>query len=532
MPPDATRALLRLILASALLRVAFAAVVGLSVDESYTVAISRHFAWSYFDHPPLHVWLVGAWARLTGSEQPLLMRLPDVVMFAASTGILYRLTAAVYGERAGLWAAVAFNLTPVFTLNTAGGVLPDGPLVLFALLAAWSFARAVLAPASDPRGRTWMLASGAWQGLALLSKYTAVFPLLACCAYLPSCRPRWLREPVTWVAALIAVAIFTPVVAWNRAHGWASFAFQGARALPDGFSAARAALDFAGQLLYLFPWVAAVLLWALLQALRRGPPDAAGWLFATLAAPAIAAFTVIGFWATVLPHWPAIGWLFTLPLAGPLLAAIERQQPRLLHGITLATALLLLGIISLLALQTATGALGRLVPALTAHDPTLDLLDWRALADAAARLQLRRRGMVIATVSWIDAGKSDYALGGSIPVLCLSDDPRQFGLMHDEHALAGRDALIVADSGRANWLALAAPYFRKIEPAEDVVVTRAGRPALTLHTAYGRGLKFHPARGASPTPGLTDDAATLQQGGKAQDRRRGAVNSIPRDRRA
>lgn len=496
MSPDDTRALLRLILASALLRVAFAAVVGLSVDESYTVAISRHFAWSYFDHPPLHVWLAGAWAWLTGSEQPLLMRLPDIVMFAASTGILYRLTAAVYGLRAGLWAAVAFNLAPVFTLNTAGGVLPDGPLVLFALLAVWSLARAVLAPAPDSRGRAWMLTTGTSQGLALLSKYTAVFPLLAFCAYLPSCRPRWFREPVTWVAALIAVALFTPVIAWNHAHGWASFAFQGARALPDGFSAARAALDFAGQLLYLFPWIAAVLLWALLRALRRGPPDAAGWLFATLAAPAIAAFTVIGLWATVLPHWPAIGWLFTLPLAGPLLAAIERQRPRLLHGITIATAMLLLGILSLLALQTATGALGRLVPALTAHDPTLDLLDWRALADAAARLQLRQRGMVIATVSWIDAGKSDYALGGSLPVLCLSNDPRQFDLMLDARAFSGRDALIVAAAGRGDWLAIAARRFRRVVPGEDLAVRRRnGEAALTLHTAFGYG--FQPPNGST-----------------------------------
>lgn len=495
MPPDATRALMRLILVSALLRVAFAGAVGLSVDESYTVATGRHFALSYYDHPPLHVWLAAAWAHLMGSERPLIMRVPDIVMFAASTAILYRLTAAVYGARAGLWSAAAFNLAPVFTLNTAGGVLPDGPLVLATLLAVWCFALAVRAPAPDATGRAAMLGAGAAGGLALLSKYTAVFPLLAFAAYLPASRPRWLTEPATWIAALIAVAVFTPVIVWNHAHGWASFAFQGGRALLGGLSVARAALDFAGQLLYLFPWIAAVLLWALLRALRRGPGDATGWLFAVLAAPAIAVFTLIGFWAKVLPHWPAIGWLFTFPLAGPLLVEIETRAPRLLHGITIATALLLVGLVSLVALQTATGALGRLVPALGAHDPTLDLLDWRALGGAATRLQLRQRGMVIATVSWIDAGKSDYALGGRIPVLCLSSDPREFALLRPLRGFIGRDALIVADADRKDWLSRAAPYFRQLEPGEDVLVTRAGRPALTLHTAYGRGLKSVPAPG-------------------------------------
>ena len=495
MPPDATRLLLRLIVASALVRVAFAGAVGLSVDESYTVAISRHFAWSYFDHPPLHVWLVGAWAHLLRSEQPLLMRLPDIVMFAASTAVLYRLTTRCYGERAGLWAAAAFNLAPVFTLNTAGGVLPDGPLVLFSLLAVSCFAQAVRLPAPDPTARARMLAAGAPGGLALLSKYTAVFPLLALAAYLPMCRPRWLREQATWLAAAIALGLFTPVLVWNATHGWTSFAFQGSRALPGGVSLARAALEFAGQLLYLFPWLAALLLWALLRALRRGRADPAGWLFATLAAGPIAAFTLVGLWATVLPHWPAIGWLFALPLAGPLLADLARRRPRLVHGSTAATALLLVGTITLVALQTATGVLGRIVPALAAHDPTLDLLDWRALGEAAARWQLRERGLFIATVSWIDAGKSDYALGGSLPVLCLSEDPRQFGLLHDVRTFTGRDALIVAAAGRPDWLALAAPQFRRVVPGEDLVVRRRdGEAALTLHTAFGYG--YVPPEGA------------------------------------
>jgi len=495
MPPDATRALMRLILVSALLRVAFAGAVGLSVDESYTVAIARRLAWSYYDHPPLHVWLVAGWAHLVGSERPLITRVPDILMFAASSAILYRLTAQAYGARAALWAAVAFNLAPVFTLNTAGGVLPDGPLVLATLLAVWCFARAMRAPTPDATGRASMLGAGAAGGLALLSKYTAVFALLGFAAYLPASRRRWLTEPATWVAALIAVALFSPVIAWNHAHGWASFAFQGSRALPARLNAARGALGFAGQLLYVLPWVSAVLLFALLRALRRGPGDAVGWLFAMLAAPAIVVFTLVGFWATVLPHWPAIGWLFTFPLAGPLLTQIEARAPRLLRGITIATALLLVGLASLIALQTTTGVIGRLVPALAAHDPTLDLLDWRALDDAAARWQLERRGLVLATVSWIDAGKSDYALGGRIPVLCLSRDPREFALLQPLREFIGRDALIVADADRKDWLSLAAPYFRQIEPAEDVVITRAGRPALTLHTAYGRALKSPSAPG-------------------------------------
>jgi hypothetical protein len=52
----------------------------------------------------------------------------------------------------------------------------------------------------------------------------------------------------------------------------------------------------------------------------------------------------------------------------------------------------------------------------------------------------------------------------------------------------GRNALIVAAAGRPDWLRVAEPYFKHVEVLDDVILTRAGRPAMTLHTAYGCGL--------------------------------------------
>lgn len=483
-------ALLALILVTALLRLGLAGVLGLTVDESYSVAISRQLSLSYFDHPPLHVWLVGLWARLTGSEQPLVLRLPDIVMFAASSWLMYRLSAALFDARAGLWAAVSFNLAPLFAINTGIGIVPDAPLVLFSLLAVLYFSRAMLWSTPPREERSSLLGAGGAMGLALLSKYTAVFPLAAMLFYLLSCRPRSLWRSSPWLAALIVLILFTPVLVWNHAHAWASFAFQGGRAAPARLSVARAAAAFAGQLLYLLPWIAAGALYALAQALRRGRASPRTWLFACLAAAPIVVFSLLALWAKVLPHWAAIGWLFTLPLLGERLARLEMQRARLLRGLAVATAALLVALVALLATQAATGWPGRRYAALAAHDPTRDALDWRELKTLAGRLGLARRGVVVATVSWIDAGKADYALGGTLPVLCLSRDPRHFAYLHDPARFAGRDALIVAAQGRPDWLTLAAPYFRHVEPGEDVVVRRMdGSAALTLHTAWGRALQ-------------------------------------------
>src|ERR1700744_5862825 len=47
----------------------------------------------------------------------------------------------------------------------------------------------------------------------------------------PDWRRRWLTSAWPWLAALIAVAVFSPVLIWNAEHDWASFRFQAVRAI-------------------------------------------------------------------------------------------------------------------------------------------------------------------------------------------------------------------------------------------------------------------------------------------------------------
>jgi hypothetical protein len=96
--------------------------------------------------------------------------------------------------------------------------------------------------------------------------------------------------------------------------------------------------------------------------------------------------------------------------------------------------------------------------------------------------------MPVTAVSWIDAGKIDYALGGRFAVLCLGREPHQFALLRDARQYIGTDALIVANAHRRDWWQRAAPYFDRIEPLPDVPLVRAGEPVLMLKVA--RGIDF------------------------------------------
>jgi 4-amino-4-deoxy-L-arabinose transferase-like glycosyltransferase len=94
----------------------------------------------------------------------------------------------------------------------------------------------------------WWLAAGLFAGLALLSKFTAVMLAPAVLAFMlvPDWRRRWLVSPYPWLAALIAVVVFLPVLIWNEQHDWASFRFQFVRAVATHEFSFRTVGEFIG----------------------------------------------------------------------------------------------------------------------------------------------------------------------------------------------------------------------------------------------------------------------------------------------
>jgi 4-amino-4-deoxy-L-arabinose transferase-like glycosyltransferase len=122
-------------------------------------------------------------------------------------------------------------------------VSPDVALIPFAVAMAWALVR--LNESGDAR---WWLAAGVFAGLSLLSKFTAVmlFPAVLAFMLVPDWRRRWLLSPYPWLAGLIAVVLFLPVLIWNGQHDWASFRFQLVRAVATHDLSLRTVGDYIG----------------------------------------------------------------------------------------------------------------------------------------------------------------------------------------------------------------------------------------------------------------------------------------------
>ena len=471
-PGNIHRAVLLLILAAAAARIGFGWALGLGVDESYMVAAGRSLQLGYFDHPPASWWLSWGAAHLLGSEAPIVVRAPFIALFALSTWLMYRLGSAVADERSGFWAAFLLNLSPVFGITTGTWVLPDGPLDCALLAAALCLLRAL------ERGAVgWWIGAGVCAGLALFSKYSAVLTIAGAGLYLLSSREHrhWLARPGPWLASVVALLVFSPVLIWNAQHGWTSFSFQGERAIGAHVRPFAPLVTLAGEALFVLPWIWLPMMAVFVAAIRRGPDAWRSWLLCCLAAPPIIGFALISAWSSqrALFHWAAPGYLMLFPLLGSAVAS--RINWTVVRRLLIGTAAFAMASVAVIATQVRWEWLQPVMAAFARRDPTIEAIDWTSLRDDLAARNLLRPETIVGVPNWRDTGKIAYALGWDVTTICLNRDCRQFSMSYPAARFVGSDLLILAPDHPERVAAELGSSFASLAQLPDAAVRRAGR---------------------------------------------------------
>lgn len=219
---------LALIAYAVVLRVVYAGSVELMPEETYYWNYARHLDFGYLDHPPMVAWVIRAATALFGQTE-FGVRLGALCCGAVTSIFVYKLARNLFGQSAAGAAALLAQALPYFFLS---GLLmtPDALLAASWAGSLYFLERALIGNQS----RAWWLA-GICLGIGMISKYSiALIGPVAVIFMLwdPQSR-RWWRRPEPYVGALLALAIFSPVIFWNARHHWESFAFQTSRRLAE-----------------------------------------------------------------------------------------------------------------------------------------------------------------------------------------------------------------------------------------------------------------------------------------------------------
>ena len=463
---------------------------GLGIDETYTVATSRYFGLSYFDHPPMAWWMSWAMQSLTNSDAPILVRLPFIFISALAIWRMYQLTEVLFGEKAAVAASFIFTITPALGVTSATWVLPDGPLIYALLTAAYYLAQLFFGVEQKP----WLwLAAGFWGGIAMLSKYHGIFLFAGVAMFVLTTRAQhqWLQRPWPYLGAMLGLLIFSPVLIWNAENNWISFSFQSGRTGTPQLHLLRPLATLAGQALYLLPWIWLGIIIATFTALSSGASNSQRWLILCLGLPLVILFVIISAISSsaVLFHWAMPGYLLLIPLLGEWISQKINVHYTLLKRLSLTSASLILALIAAVTLIW-------FVPALSdGLALNRDLLqDMRSFEDINSYLSEHgisdEAGVIIAPTKWFLSGKFDYALKGRFVVTCFCADPRQYGLNAPLNRLVGQNFLIPIEMGSAqNEEQMLLRNFERVIRLDNLIIHSHGKSIEEFQIYYAE--KFH-----------------------------------------
>ena len=316
-----------LIVLTVVARAVVSALVPLLPDETYYWEWSRHLQAGYFDHPPGIALLIAAGTAIFGDTTLGVRFGPAVAALVLHVSIVV-LAGRLGGPRAATRAAVLGAVLPFSVLGLALAT-PDVALLATTALSMVFLERALSSTVRSRGSLGWWALTGVALGLAFVSKFTAVLLpaslVMACLVYAPL-RTRF-AEPGPWVASIIALALFSPVVLWNASANWIAFRFQ----LSHGFGSAargtpigRELEMIGGQLGLATPILGVLLFLAIIVTVRNewrlreysSATSKAGIRFA-LGAVAITPFVffAISAWKRPIePNWPALAYAASVVL--------------------------------------------------------------------------------------------------------------------------------------------------------------------------------------------------------------------------
>lgn len=194
---------------------------GIFRDELYYIACANRPALGYVDQPPLSIWILTVWKFFLG-DSLFVIRLVPAFVSSVTIFFLGLFTFKLGGGKSAvIISMIAFMLTPIFLgMNTTYSM--DVFDFFFWILSAYIFLQIV----ESSNQKLWY-ALGIVIGLGLLNKISVFWlgaGILTGTIFTPLRED--LKTKYPYIAAGIAILIFSPYIIWNLTHNFAHLEFM------------------------------------------------------------------------------------------------------------------------------------------------------------------------------------------------------------------------------------------------------------------------------------------------------------------
>ncbi len=342
--------LILILFVAAIVKIIAAYTLGLGNDEVYYVEYALYPALSHFDHPPMVGFLIQLTTLNLTYCSEFFIRLGSIILSTASVYIIYLMGKDFKNERAGLIAAYLATASIYITVICGVLIQPDSPMVFFALLSFYFFAKFI--PSSPEKAKQihiWL--AFLFFGLAIYSKVQSIYLGLGVLLYILLFNRIWFSKIIMYIGALLPIIFIGLIFYWNYEHNFITYTYQGDRV--SLFSLDIKPLYFlrelGGEIGYYNPINFIIILFTIFSFKAKNFVDRKFYRYTLVCSlPLILTVLYISLYSATLPHWVGISYVYLFILAGVYL---DSKLKTLKFPVIYAYVMLAAGLIAVAVVQ-------------------------------------------------------------------------------------------------------------------------------------------------------------------------------------
>ena len=220
---------LLLIFIATALRCITASCIELGNDEVYYRMYAQYLQWNYFDHPPAVGWLIRITTANLNFNGELFIRCGAIIAAAITTWFIFLTGKRLNNDYTGFLAAFIYTCSIYGSIIAGTFILPDSPQMI-----CWSACLYLLVSITrynhiNRTKKRQLLLFGLIAGIGMLCKIHTAFLWLGLLLYVIRHNREWLKQPVLYIAALISILLFYPVIKWNIDNHFITYLYHSKR---------------------------------------------------------------------------------------------------------------------------------------------------------------------------------------------------------------------------------------------------------------------------------------------------------------